>query len=134
MPFYKFERLIVFGVKCMFYIIIQDDDDRKVNSSSAHCFPNEEYYGPGARQHPPNLTQTERPRFIRSYYQLWGMLKINEAEWQTRLESMKLKEHCHLYEMSQLPGSFGGGEEMLPPPRYSTKTQILRTGTTCKDR
>lgn len=49
------------------------------------------------------------------------MLKMNEAELQTRLESMKLKELCHLYEMSQLPGSFGGGEEVLPPPRYSIK-------------
>ena len=49
------------------------------------------------------------------------MLKMNEAQWQTIFESMKLKELCHLYEMSQFPVCLSGGEEMLPPPRYSIK-------------
>ena len=78
-----------------------------------------ECYGAEARRHPDVLTRTERSRFTRSYYQLWAMLKLHDpVRWQARLNTMRLKELCHLYEMSQLPDSFGGGEETLPPPRF----------------
>ncbi|KAL8895446.1 MAG: hypothetical protein Q9207_008168 [Kuettlingeria erythrocarpa] len=66
----------------------------------------DDYYGAGAVRHPPYLTRTERPRFIRSYYQLWGLMRLETAaERQTRLESRTLKQLIHLYEMSMLPST-----------------------------
>ncbi|KAL8918372.1 MAG: hypothetical protein Q9208_007391 [Pyrenodesmia sp. 3 TL-2023] len=66
----------------------------------------DDYYGAGATRHPPHLTRTERPRFIRSYYQLWGLIRLKTpVEWQARLESMTLKQLFHLYEMSMLPST-----------------------------
>lgn len=78
----------------------------------------EDYYGADAVQHPSYLTRTERPRFIRSYYQLWGLMKVNLAEWRSRLQYMMLKQLLHLREMSRLPDSIERGEEMAPPPRH----------------
>jgi len=78
----------------------------------------EDYYGAGAVQHPSYLTRTERPRFIRSYYQLWGLMKVNPAEWRSRPQYMTLKQLLHLREMSRLPDSIGRGEEMVPPPQH----------------
>lgn len=74
----------------------------------------EGWYGPGARSHPPYLTRTERLRFFRSYYQLWGFMKVAPAEWQSRFESMTLKQLYQLHEMSKLRQSIGR-EEVLPP-------------------
>ena len=52
--------------------------------------------GQGAHQHPSTLTCTERPRFIRSSYTLWGMMKLNDAfKWRSKLESMILKQSFH---------------------------------------
>lgn len=80
----------------------------------------EDYYGDGAVRHPSHLTRTERPRFISSYYQLWGLLEINNvAVWDAKLASMTLKQLFHLYEMSKLPQSIGRGEEVVQPPRHS---------------
>ena len=78
------------------------------------------FYGPkGARPryHPSTLTRTERPRFIRSYYQLWGMLKLKPAQWQSRLESMTLKRLFELHEMTKIWQSIGR-EEVRPAPRW----------------
>ncbi|KAI4181336.1 MAG: hypothetical protein LQ346_006809 [Caloplaca aetnensis] len=64
----------------------------------------DDYYGAGAVGHPPYFTRTERPRFIRSYYQLWGLtIMATPAEWQPRLESMTLKQLSRLYGMSMFP-------------------------------
>ncbi|KAL8959824.1 MAG: hypothetical protein Q9193_003374 [Seirophora villosa] len=75
----------------------------------------EEYYGAGANGHPPYLTLTERPRFIRSYYQFWGILSIDSLEQQqSRLQSMSLKQLLYLCEMSWLPNGMGPGEDVDP--------------------
>ncbi|KAL8883920.1 MAG: hypothetical protein Q9192_006968 [Flavoplaca navasiana] len=73
----------------------------------------EEYYGPGVDGHPPYLTRTERRRFIRSYYQLWGLLKLdNLQQRQSRLQSISLKQLLYLCEMSWLPNGMGPGEDV----------------------
>ncbi|MCJ1471107.1 hypothetical protein MMC07_009755, partial [Pseudocyphellaria aurata] len=78
----------------------------------------EDYYGPGALRHPPYLTCTERPCFVRSYYQLWGSLTIdNPVERKARLQSMSLKQLIHLCEISWLPDGMGPGEEVASSPR-----------------
>ena len=89
-------------------------------NSKADGFAHEElegYYGAGAHRHPPSLTWSERPRFIRSYYQLWGMMKLDPTEWQSRLEPMTMKQLYQLYEMSTLTQSIGR-EEVVPAPRF----------------
>lgn len=78
----------------------------------------ENYDENGRRKRHIRLTPTERPRFIRSYYQLWGMMKLSDpAERQSRLESMTLKQLYRLHETSQIPGSIGKEEELNPPPQ-----------------
>ncbi|CZR66584.1 uncharacterized protein PAC_16485 [Phialocephala subalpina] len=57
----------------------------------------------GHNRRPPYLTHTERPRFIRIHYQLWGMMKLDPGEWQARLEKMRLKDLYFLFEMSVAP-------------------------------
>ncbi len=77
-------------------------------------------------RHPANLTRSERPRFIRSYYTLWGMMQSNDnSKWSSKLESMTLNQLYRLYEMSKLTQSIGQGEEPIPippipPPRFPT--------------
>ena len=73
----------------------------------------EKCYGPGARKHPPNLTRRERRRFTRSYYQLWGLMKMDPDKWQSRLESMILKQLYEVYEISHIWQSIGR-EEVRP--------------------
>jgi hypothetical protein len=69
----------------------------------------EKFYG--SRRHPPQLTRTERHRFIRGYYQIWGLMKLDESEWDSRLEPMKLKRLYQLCEMSKLRQPVGFKEE-----------------------
>ncbi len=76
----------------------------------------QKYYGPGARRHPPSLTQAERLRFTRYYYQLWGIMQLDPAKWQSRLESMTLKQLYLLHEISKLWQSIGR-EEVGPVHR-----------------
>ena len=71
----------------------------------------------GLRKRHIPLTRTERPRFIRSYYQLWGMMKLRSpAERQLRLDSLTLKQLYRLHETSKIPGSIGREEDVGPPP------------------
>ncbi|KAL9033241.1 MAG: hypothetical protein Q9180_006051, partial [Flavoplaca navasiana] len=73
----------------------------------------EEYYSPGIDGHPPYLTRTERRRFIRSYYQLWGLLELdNLQQRRSRLQSISLKQLFYLCEMSWLPNGMGPGEDV----------------------
>ncbi|CAF9935374.1 MAG: hypothetical protein HETSPECPRED_009768 [Heterodermia speciosa] len=52
---------------------------------------------------PVPLTRTERSRFTRSYYQLWGVMTIDDpAELEARLQSMTTKELLHLRGMTCL--------------------------------
>lgn len=83
----------------------------------ANGFSAKQYYGAGARRHPPTLTLTERPRFTRSYYLLWGMMKMDAAEWQPRLDAMSLKQLYYLCEMTKLTQSIGR-EEVVPAPVF----------------
>lgn len=71
-------------------------------------------YGEGARRHPPYLTSKERPRFVRLYYQIWGLMKLNADQQQSRLQSMSLKQLYRLHEMSRLPQNVGGDEARSP--------------------
>lgn len=75
----------------------------------------DEFYGPGARKHPSTLTRTERPRFIRSYYNLWGLMRLDCSKWDSRLEAMTSQELYYLWEMTKLTQSIGR-EEIVPPP------------------
>lgn len=72
-------------------------------------------YGAEARKHPPNLTRTERPRFIRFWYQMWGMMNLDTAEWQSRLQLIKLKDLYYLCEMCNLGQNFGREAVLLNP-------------------
>lgn len=69
-----------------------------------------DFYGVGARRHPSHLTPTERRRFIRSYYQFWGLMKLSSTALQKRLESQTLKRLYHLYEASRLTQDMGEEE------------------------
>lgn len=69
------------------------------------------------RNHSPHLTRTERRRFIRSYYQLWGLMRLDRPEWHSKLEPLTLKQLYQVYEMSILTQSIGR-EEVVPAPRY----------------
>lgn len=86
-----------------------------VSKVRTHGLRAEEYYGPGIDSHPPYLTRTERPRFIRSYYRLWGLLSIENVERrQARLQSLSLKQLLYLCEISWLPHGMGPGEDVNP--------------------
>ncbi|KAL8703550.1 MAG: hypothetical protein Q9201_003280 [Fulgogasparrea decipioides] len=62
------------------------------------------FYGEGAVRHPPHLTRTERHRFIRTYYLLWSLMKLNDpVKWHARLESLSLKKLYDLHELCELP-------------------------------
>lgn len=73
------------------------------------------FYGSERVRHPPYLTKAERPRFIRSYYQLWGMMKMSLAAQQAKLETMTLKTLYQMHEMCELTQSIGC-EEPIPAP------------------
>lgn len=90
-----------------------------VSKVKARGHRTENYYGPGALRHPPYLTLIEWPRFIRSYYQLWGLLTIdNPVERQAGLQSMSLKQLLYLCEISWLPDGMGPGGEVTSSPRH----------------
>ena len=73
-------------------------------------------YGPIVR--PPYLTRIERSRFIRSYYQLWALMKIGEpAEWLARLESMTIKQLLHLMGIARYNGLKNDSQSISPPHR-----------------
>ena len=74
----------------------------------------EKFYGAGALKHPPTLTHTERIRFIRTYYSLWGLMKLDPADWAPRLESMTSQQLYYLHEMTKLTQSIGHEEELTP--------------------
>ncbi len=77
----------------------------------------EQFYGPGAHNHPLTLTCTERTRFIRFYYSLWGLMRLDRSEWNSRLQAMTSQELYYLCEMTILTQSIGR-EEIVPPPMF----------------
>ena len=76
----------------------------------------EDFYGARATKHPPNLTTTERTRFIRTYYSLWGLMKLDPAEWPPRLESLTQQQLYYLLDLAKLTQSIGYEEDIPPPP------------------
>ena len=74
-------------------------------------------YGAGARGHPPALTRTERPRFISTYYTLWGLMKLDASKWESKLEQMTSQQLYYLHEMTKLTQSIGR-EEVVPSPLF----------------
>ena len=100
----SFEREIVCNVKC-------------------HSHRPEDYYGAGARRHPPHLTQTERRRFIRSYYQVWSLMLVdNNNEWTSRLQRTSLKQLLYLNEISWLPYIVAVGDDFMQLSQGSIAT------------
>ena len=77
----------------------------------------EEFYGAGAHKHPPTLTRTERTRFIRSYYLIWSLMRLDPSKWEPRLQAMTSQELYYLREMANLTQSIGR-EEDVPPPMF----------------
>lgn len=65
---------------------------------------------PGSRR-PKYLTPTERHRFTRTYYQLWGMMRLDPSQWQTTLDSLTLKAAYLLRELCCLNSNIGSEEE-----------------------
>lgn len=81
-----------------------------------------EYYGVRNRRRDlPRLTRTERPRFIRAYYQLWSMLEIHVAAWPARLETMTLRQLFYLCEMTKLLQHIGSEEMQASQPGSSSR-------------
>ncbi|KAF2795960.1 hypothetical protein K505DRAFT_373551 [Melanomma pulvis-pyrius CBS 109.77] len=63
---------------------------------------------------PRKLTKTERRRFIRTYYQLWNLIQIDEQQWQPTAASLSMKQVYLLREMCWIPLPIG---EDLPGPQ-----------------
>ncbi|KAL8869502.1 MAG: hypothetical protein Q9174_004226 [Haloplaca sp. 1 TL-2023] len=83
-------------------------------------------YNPRVDNHPPNLTSSERKRFIHCYYSIWSLMRLDETEWDSRLDAMTSQELHYLLEMSQL-GQNIGGEETARPMRAGEKLSKLYT-------
>ena len=72
------------------------------------------YHGLGPLLHSPSLTRTERSRFTRSYYQLWGIMQLGEfAELEPTLQSMTIKQLLHLQGIAS-PHGLTLGDESIP--------------------
>jgi len=86
--------------------------------------PAEPFYGKGVYEHPPTLTRTERSRFIRSYYSIWGLMKLDPKEWESRLQAMTSQELYYLREVSKWTQGVEN-EEIVPPPMSSDEPSDL---------
>ena len=111
------------------HILSKLDKDLQATVGLTTPVDRDRWYGKGVPRHPPHLTRTERIRFTRSYYVLWGLMTLPAASWQPRLELLTLKQLYYLLEMSQLTQNIGRGEEEIPSPRqpntkppYSSRT------------
>lgn len=109
----EFERNVVCKVRSMSLSESLGEGNTILIFSPAGPWDAEKCYG--AQRHPPYLTRTERPRFIRSYYQLWSLMKLDTAKWRSRLEAASLKQLMLLYEMSNLTQSIEPGEGRSDP-------------------
>lgn len=67
------------------------------------------HFGP---QHPPYLTSTERPRFMRAYYRVWRLLELDDSARQHCYQQRTLRQLYRTCEMTVLPQPFG--EEIGP--------------------
>ena len=64
--------------------------------------------------HPDRLTQTERRRFIRTYYQLWYLIRMDKDHWSAAISPFSMKQIFLLREMCFIPLAIG---EDLPGPK-----------------
>lgn len=112
----QFEREIVSRVRSKFTLEVLVIGPILTFKLTANGFSPEKFYGAEARGHPPTMTDTERTRFVRTYYSLWGLMKLNPAEWAPRLESMTSQQLYHLHEMTKLTQSIGHEEDIPPSP------------------
>src|SRR5437667_4054016 len=74
---------------------------------------------PAGRARPKRLTRPERRRFIRTYYYLWDMMRLNPEDWTERLKRMTLKQVYLLYEFCFLEQNVGGEEGCIPKGRIT---------------
>jgi hypothetical protein len=72
-------------------------------------------YGARPSKHPPNLTKNERIRFVRCYYQFWGILKLDPSEQQLRLDSIPLRQLFYLSEMGKYVCGWLGAKVLSYP-------------------
>ena len=50
---------------------------------------------------PPYLTKTERTRFIRTLYKLWGLILLDDEAKKEKIKSLVFKDVVAIYELSQ---------------------------------
>lgn len=50
---------------------------------------------------PPYLTKTERTRFIRTLYKLWGLVLLDDEAKREKIKSLVFKDVVAIYELSQ---------------------------------
>jgi hypothetical protein len=67
-------------------------------------------------RHPPYLTKTERPRFIRAYYRIWSIMLLEVNSRPQRLSTLTLRQLHRTVEMAQLPAPLG--DEIGPDFKY----------------
>lgn len=52
--------------------------------------------------HPPELSLSEKSRFIKSYYYVWGLLCLQESSWPERLSRLPLRYMYYVDELSRV--------------------------------
>ncbi|PLB44950.1 hypothetical protein P170DRAFT_479489 [Aspergillus steynii IBT 23096] len=55
----------------------------------------------GRRTRPQHLTDTERRRFIRAYYQMWGVLILELEKQNDRMDSISLKDLAVMVDLTE---------------------------------
>ncbi|KAF2670775.1 hypothetical protein BT63DRAFT_423070 [Microthyrium microscopicum] len=79
-----------------------------------------ETYSP-PNQHPPQLTNDERCRFTRAYYQMWSFLVLTPSSLQDRMQVTSLQQLYYLLEMADFENfgvERGTWPNMAPWLRY----------------
>ena len=80
------------------------------------------YYGYGMKEHPLHLTQTERLRFISTYYHFWRLYRVAREDWTSRLKSLTPRRILYLDGLCDIAigeGSKAYCQRSFCPPRKS---------------
>lgn len=62
--------------------------------------------------HPNYLTSTERRRFFRVYYQLWGLLRLADAGWASAIKTLPIKDVYLMRETVRIPLPIGADQPL----------------------
>ena len=91
-----------------------------------------DFYGAGTDRHPPTLTPSEKRRFTRTYYSTWGLLRIDPALWDSRLQAATSQELYLIHEMTRLTSSIGREEKVPRPPHSDANLGIDLNWSHCR--